>query len=219
MIRRSWISMASVGFVVVGVAAVSLRAFASGGGQMVWTTPVHRIGQGPWSRVFDDAMSLHKAKTYYVSGGQIVFSRSGHLKTSYWSLDAALTNGRTVTIGVNTVGLGRFDTLREPASSSSVSLGPTPAQLSNFLRSSALVQWCTAHPADEYMLRILPYTSNITPQGAPILAFVDGQLFPGHPNALPYTVSLIPLERMGQSHTASGPSVSYRGGASVYLEF
>ena len=219
MIRRSWISIASVGLVVVGVAAISLRAFASGGGQMVWTTPVHRIGQGPWGRVFDDAMSLQKAQTYYVSGGQIVFSRTGHLKTSYWSLDAVLTNGRTVTIEVSTVGLGRFDTWREPASASPVALGPTLAQLSNFLRSPALVQWCTAHPADEYMLQILPYTSNITPQGAPILAFVDGQLLPGHPHALPYTVSLIPLERVGRSHTASGTSVSYRGGAGVYLEF
>lgn len=106
--------MASVGLVVVGVAAISLRAFASGGRKMAWTTPVHRIGQGPWGRVFDDAMSLQKAQTYYVSGGQIVFSRIGRLKNSYWSLDAALTNGQTVTIGVSAVGLGRFDTWREP---------------------------------------------------------------------------------------------------------
>lgn len=215
MSRRSWISMTSFGLVVIGVVAISLLVFASNGGQTVWTAPVHRMGQGPWGRVFDDAMSLQKAQTYYVSGGQIVFSRSGHLKTSYWSLNAALTNGRTVTIGVSTAGLGRFDTWREPASLSQVELGPTPAQLSNFLRSSALVQWCTAHPANEYMLRIQTYTSNITPQGAPIVAFVDGQLIPGHPNALPYTVSLIPLERVGQSHTAS----SYRGGAGVYVEF
>ncbi len=185
----------------------------SNGGQTVWTAPVHRMGQGPWGRVFDDAMSLQKAQTYYVSGGQIVFSRSGQnlllvteCGTHQWA------DGHD---WGSTAGLGRFDTWREPASLSHVELGPTPAQLSNFLRSSALVQWCTAHPANEYMLQIQTCTSNITPQGAPIVAFVDGQLIPGHPNALLYTVSLIPLERVGQSHMAS----SYRGGAGVYVEF
>jgi len=122
-------------------------------------------------------------------------------------------------IGVSTAGLRKFDARREPSSSSSVELGPTPVQLSNFLRSSALVQWCAAHPADEYMLQIQAYTSNVIPQGAPILAFVDGQLLPGHPNALPYTISLIPLERVGQSRTALGTSVGYRGGTGVYVEF
>ncbi len=219
MMRRKWISMALVGLVAIGVAAISFRAFAGDHGQTIWTIPVHRIGQGPWGRVFDDAMSLQKAQTYYVSDAQIVFSRSGRLKTSYWSLDAALPNGRTVTIGVSAGGLGRFAAWRDPALSSPVAVGPTPAQLSTFLGSRALVKWCAAHPADEYMLQIYAYTSNITPRGAPILAFVDGQLLPGHPNALPYTVSLIPLERVGQSHTSAGTSVSYRGGAGIYLEF
>ena len=135
MIRRSWTPKVSFGLVVIGVVASTLQMRSRRVDGLDHTRLSH--GSEPLGRV-DKAMSLKRAPTYDVSSGQIAFSRSGHLQASYWSLNAVRTNGWTGTIGVSAAELGRLERWKDPASSSPVEWGPTPAQLANFLRSPAL---------------------------------------------------------------------------------
>jgi len=221
LVRRSWLSTASLGVIAVGVIAIFLPNVVSSlrHRDTIWTLPVHGVGKGRWNRVFDDAMTLASAQTFYVSSGEIVFAPGGHLKASDWSLEAAMENGQALTIQTDTAGLGKFVTWRNTPTPGPVQLGPTPAQFAAFLGSPALPQWCVAHPADEYMIQIQSYASNMVPQGARILMFASGKLAPAeHLNALPYVVSLVPMRQVSESHTATGSSVGYRG-RPTYIEF
>lgn len=121
MIRRSWTPKVSFGLVVIGVVASTLQMRSRRVDGLDHTRLSH--GSEPLGRVLDKAMSLKRAPTYDVSSGQIAFSRSGHLQTSYWSLNAVLTNGWTGTIGVSAAELGRLEICKEPTSSSPVELG------------------------------------------------------------------------------------------------
>ena len=212
MRKRLWAALA--GLAVIGVGAYAAGALF-GSSEIVWTLPVHRVGAGPWRRVFTDAMSMQRASRYYVFDGQIVFGPHGHLRASSWSLDAPLRSGQSAVIQVDTAGLGPVITWNESATSMPLQLGPTPSQLTALLRSGALLRWSRAHPANRYVLQI---SSAIVPEGSPVLTLVHGAFLPGRAEALPYTVSLEALRRASVSHTRTGSTVTYNGVAYAYLQ-
>lgn len=220
--RRTWLWSAS-GLLAVGLAATVVgwmhsRVLPTGERNAAFGVSVQRVGQGQWRRVFGNALRMEKARAVYVSDGQIAFSPRGRLQNSSWSLEALQDNGSWQLIQMTTVGQGRFSA-EISRGTGSVTVGPTAGELADLVQSRALIRWCEAHPADQYLLSIQTGTNSVVPKGAPILWFENGRLTPGPGDPLPYTVALVGLKRVGHTHTATSSSVSYMGQPAAYIQF